>query len=306
MDRIKTKILFSLLVSFASILLMTSCNETKFLYKEIQRYGYIPYQVPLESAGPGTIVGGAPKSLSLVAEARTCFPDSVGESETGLRKIDRTTLPKRNYTVRARGRAVFDLINLAGMGNAVVNAGVEFNRVKGIELIMEGAQIEYLDSINLTRFYQGQMDAICKDYLDKVGFIIQAIRVDKLNFKFYSSNGGAIKLDFDKIEKIVDISADVAYSIENEVSLVINSPKYIGMQLGRLIKEDDGISLYRSSRVRNNKFVFEDMTHFDYGPQQDIEIAGFNSSIDEHIVEENNFEEINEVDGLDFHSVFSI
>ena len=39
------------------------------------------------------------------------------------------------------------------------------------------------------------MDDVCKDWLDKVGFIVQAIKVDEMTFKFYNKSEGEVKIN---------------------------------------------------------------------------------------------------------------
>ena len=44
---------------------------------------------------------------------------------------------------------------------------------------------------------QDRLLASFLDYLDQVAFIIQAIQADKMSFKFYSKDGGSLKLTMD-------------------------------------------------------------------------------------------------------------
>ena len=75
---IKTKRYFFL--SLLAISLM-SCKPLNFLYKEIKSLGYITYTTPLKDAGPGTLLGGNPKGLKLVAPPEACFPKEVQENK---------------------------------------------------------------------------------------------------------------------------------------------------------------------------------------------------------------------------------
>lgn len=253
------KILFSLFL----VLLLMGCNPMKTLYKEIKDLGYIRYTTPLAFAGPGTLIGGRPKSLSLVASPESCFPNDIDGLPTNLIRIDETTIPQKTKRITTKGKVNFELLDFLGTGNAGLSAGLYFNKVQTVSLTMKGVHIEYLDSIALTSFYQHRMSEICKEYLDKVGFIIQAIKVDELVFKFYDKSGMGMHIDLNNIQQIVDIGASLDFSIENEASLHIKTPKYIGYQLGRLIKEDNGMVLYRSTTTRFNKFVFKSLDLFE-------------------------------------------
>ena len=253
----------SLILNLVLLSLLFACNQMKELYKEIKSYGYIPYSTPLEFAGPGTLVGGRPSQLSLISAPDSCFPREINGVPTDLYRIDNTTLPKKSYSVTAYGNVSFDLADFLSNGNPVLGAGVNFNVVKTMILEMRGVHIEYIDSIKLTEFYNNHMSEICKVYLDTVGFVIQAMKVDEMEVRFYNKNGVAIKLGLQNLESIVDLNLDVGYEVVNETSLIITTPKYIGYQLGQLRLSDQGYVLYRAASTKKDKFVFESLNVFE-------------------------------------------
>ena len=122
--------------------------------------------------------------------------------------------------------------------------------------------VEYMDAIQLSQFYREQMSSICKDYLDKVGFIIQAIRIEQMKLQFIRENHQIIDLNLKKVEEILDISSDIDWKIEQNSTLVIDTPKYLGYQLGTLKRDDDGLALYRATKTYNDRFIFESMDLF--------------------------------------------
>ena len=246
-------------------LLLVSCNPMKALYKEIRSYGYIVYKTPLEYSGPGTIIGGSPEHMQVMAPPQECFPDKVGGQDTGLRFFDNSTLPSSKRTVSASADASVDLLEMASAEGATVSAGAKYEIVNTLELKMEGVHIEYFNGPNLTRFYRQHMDGICKDYLDIGGFVIQAIRVEKMNYTFYNEQGLEIDLDMDNVEEILNIDVGLKYSVENNTSLVFESPRYIGYQLGRLRIRDQGLSLFRSTEIKRGKWVWKSQNVFDEG-----------------------------------------
>ncbi|MBF0360385.1 MAG: hypothetical protein HQK49_05200 [Oligoflexia bacterium] len=254
---LKSKLISMLLSTLFLLTLVTlfGCNPLTELYKEIKQYGYIAYPTPLQYAGPGTMIGGSPKALNLIAAPETCFPDSINGVPTNLRKTDLTTLPRKSYKFSVGGNLKFKLLNFLNTGNPVLNASVGFGIVKTMELVMSGVSIEYLDSIKISEYYP-KMSDICKQYLNYVGFIIQAIRVEKLSFQFRTATNALLQLSVENIKDIVDIGAGVEFSIDNSVTLNITTPKYIGYQLGELRQKNNGLVLYRANKIRFNKFVF--------------------------------------------------
>ena len=237
-----------------------SCKPLNFLYKEIKSLGYITYTTPLRDAGPGTLLGGNPKGLKLVAPPEACFPKDVQENR--LLRSDSTTIAQKEKMITTSGKANVKLFNMLSMGNASIGVGASFNKVQTVVLTMKGVHIEYFDSVELSYYYQEEMNETCKDFLDRFGFIIQAIKVEELVFQFYDKSGLAIDLDLSNLEQILDLDTSLDFSIENKLSLVIKTPKYIGYQLGRLIRQDNGLSLYRASRTKFGKFYFESLDLF--------------------------------------------
>jgi len=123
--------------------------------------------------------------------------------------------------------------------------------------------VEYIDSVRLVDFYQTQMSDNCRAYLNAgVGFVIQAIVVDKMRFSLFTKDGGQVELTLNNINQYLDISANTQWEIDQTASLVILTPKYIGYQLGELVEEDRGLSLRRASQVILNRWIFNDIGVF--------------------------------------------
>lgn len=247
----------------ALALVLVSCgNPVKILKKEIQKAGYILYQNPIEEAGTGTLIGGPPSHLMYVAHPQTCFPDDAFDGELQLRKSDRVVLPSIAKKITTEGKVNAELIEVLGAGSNPIGVGVGFDLVKTIELQFKDVTVEYLDSVLLKSFYDDGMDEVCKDFLNETGFIIQALRVGQMRFEFTSSGGTKIELSAPVVEQILDLGIDVEWRVENKYTLVIETPKYIGFQLGQLKEVDNGMSLYRAAKVKKNKYQFESISVF--------------------------------------------
>jgi hypothetical protein len=245
-----------------ALVALTGCNPLDALNSEIINSGHIPFANPLAHSNTGTLVGGRPSRLQLVAPPETCFPSAVNGVPTQLRFRDDTVLPNQSKLVSVGFDANVKVLSGLSSANGTLNAGVNFSHVEQMELSFDGVHIEYMDSVRVTQFYQTQMPAICKDYLDQVGFIIQALQADKMTFKFFSKDGGALNLSVDNIKSIIDVSVDLKWEIDNNVSLVITTPKYLGYQLGKLQRKDNGFAFFRASRTKNDTFVFDSIGVF--------------------------------------------
>ncbi len=260
----------SIAVLFALPFLAACGNPITYLKQEIRKHGYILYQNPLEQAGTGTLVGGKPNSMGIIADPQTCFPDEIDGKPTNLRRFDKTALGNVSRTTSVTGDFKVDFADFVNTGNPMFNIGLGFDDVTSLEIQFGDANIEYLDSVLLKDFYDNRMTPTCRDFLDQVGFIIQALRVENMKFAFKESGGGYIKLDVNNISEILDIHADVKFHIEEDYLLSFDSPKYIGYQLGRLRFEDRGTALYRASKVIANTYQFKTLRLFKSEPS-----AGF-------------------------------
>ena len=295
----KKNSLFTFLLSFLPLLI--SCNPLDKLRKEIKNYGYIYYTTPLTHAGPGTLIGGSPKALSIVASPETCFPKELEEVQK-FYKIDTTTIPTKTYRMRVGGSTKFRLLDFLGGGATPhLRGGVRFNIVETMSLEMKGIHIEYLDSILLTEYYRSSLSEICKDYLDRVGFIIQALKVDELVFEFYRKDGGKIDFEVENIEQILDLSLALDWDIQESTKLVIDSPKYIGYQLGSLRREHEGMALFRASKVSFGKFIFKPITLFDVEKR-----AKAQGRSGELVEEAYDFVPLDEIRSIDRHSIYRL
>ena len=252
---------FSLVCLTAGVLM--GCDGPLQAFKdEIRRSGHIPFENPLAHSSTGTLVGGTPSRLVLVAPPETCFPSDVNGIPTHLRFVDDTTLPRRSHLATVGFSANVEVLKMLSTGNGGLSAGVSFDHVDRMELNFEGVHIEYMDSIRLTQFYRDSLGDLCKDYLDRVAFVVQAIQAEKMSFKLYAKNGGGLKLSMENIQEFLNISVDLKFEIIDETELVITTPKYLGYQLGRLQRKDAGYAFTRASRIKNGKFVFEPIDLF--------------------------------------------
>jgi hypothetical protein len=258
----------SLLIFWIFLLFFfSSCSQSyDFFQKELLRYGYLPYVTPLKESGPGTLIGGSPQQMLLVAGSESCFPKFVGDEPTNLYLKDETTLTQKDYHFSVSGKNKFNILKVLNVGTPSIRAGVDFNKVGSMELDMQGVHIEYMDSLKLTEFYQKQMSQICKDYFEHVGFIIQAIKVDKMIFQLKRDSGASINLALEGIKNFIDFDTSIKWKIESGSKLIIETPKYIGYQLGSLRKQDqgnvEGMILYRATSVKKNKYQFKPISVF--------------------------------------------
>ena len=245
-----------------ALILATACEPVAkdpngAINELVKEFGYIGWQNPLKNTTPGTMIGGKPSAVSFVAPANDCFPEEPIRRYTDYSEYSRVY----NYTFQ--GSLGFLL-----SGNPILSAGLGLNKNTYVTIEMSGLTTEYMSSIDITDWYSNGMSDTCKLYLNDVGFIIQALKADKLKISFYTKKGTNISIDADNVSQYVGISAGVNWQIEDGTTIVINSPKYVGYQLGRLRLDDEGRSLWRAASIQEDKYLFERISLFDSAPEE--------------------------------------
>lgn len=244
-----------------SLSMLSACKDPlDAYYKQLKLYGYIPYTTPLAVAGTGTLIGGSPKSMAVIANPETCFPEIPGEPR--LRYRDDSTLPKTTVHFSVSTNVQVRFLKALSAGAPSIQAGLKLNDISNMEVDFQGVHIEYIDSVHLVDYYRQHVSNICKDYLDKVGFIIQAIVVDQMKVSLYTHDGGQFQLTVNNTNQYFDLSVDTEWEVDTTGSLIITTPKYIGYQLGQLREQDQGLSLRRATKTILNHWIFEDIGIF--------------------------------------------
>jgi len=229
----------------------------------VKDFGYIGFQNPLSNASTGVLLAGRPSSVAFVAPANDCFPSDNIERQSDFSEYSRV------YKYSFLGSLGF-----LAFGNPIISAGAGLSKSVLVEIEMSGLTTEYLSSIAITNWYNTGMSATCQAYLNDVGFIIQALKSDKLKISFRNKKGAHIKIDADNVSQYVGFNLGTSWEIEDNTTISISSPRYIGYQLGRLRLEDQGRSLWRAMTKKDDKYVFERISVFQDRELQAEEVEG--------------------------------
>ena len=237
---------------------LCGCNPQNEYNSFISKQGYIPFQQPLAEIGVGALLSGSPQQLRLVSPSKTCFPSSVSGIPTELLQTSKADLPEIAKRISLNAGVDADVI--AANGTPLFKLNSKFERVKTLEVHIEGASIEYLDELAFYDWVHSGMSKACGNYLAKGGsFVRQALRVDRMSFQFRDAVGGNIALSVDNIKDIVDIEAHIQWEISNSFTLTITTPKYIGYHLAKASSEDPGVIRWIASSVtKEGEFKFVD------------------------------------------------
>ncbi len=256
-----------ILVLGLSAVMLTACGSPESYYEDaIIKEGYIPYTTPLASAGVGTIVQGGPEAMRVITRPERCFPNHIGSQiPTHLRWVTDTNLPS-SYKNFELGFGV-DLGNILAAGNPLVSLNLGYEKAQNVQIEFSGATVEYLDEAALYYYYIGQMEEICHEFLKESPFILQSLRIEKMKFSFYNRSGVKINLSPGNVGNMMNIGVGVNWSIESGQSLVVNSPKYIGYQVGFMDGDRDGRIGWYAHKAKSGQFDFKQVQSMVPTPQ---------------------------------------
>ena len=228
--------------------ILVSCNPQKQYDKIIQDLGYISYRTPLSSVGTGTIIKGPPKNLMVFAPSEQCLPNRLPDgSLTGIRFIDDTDLP--HHVKEAKLNFSGDLSFFGSNGNPLFTVNPSASYVKKVEAKFSGEKIEFINELRFWHYFENHMDEDCKAALLKYPLFWKSLKVEKMEFTFKNEAGAAIKLSAPMIKEIISLNVDVNWSISNEFTLTIESPKYIGFFAVQLTEES--VRTHSATRYSN-------------------------------------------------------
>lgn len=238
----------------AFFLFLSACaGEPKSILDQlIKDKNFIPFELPMESTRVGTMIRGNSKEMYLVARPEKCFPDFEGEDS--LRWLQSTNLPQQYQKIEFSSNV--DVNGVLGIGNDTVTLKSNMQNVKTIEIQFKGAMVEFLEEGNFLRYHDTEMSEECRRLLKQSPFIAQGLRIEAMSFIFRDEQKGEIQLD-GKVQEYVDIAAGVKWHVQNNYSLVIETPKYIGYRMGKLevVGEEKSV-LYASTVDGDGEWLF--------------------------------------------------
>lgn len=253
-----------------ALFLVSACNVAKdpntAIDGLVKDFGYIGFQNPVGSATTGTMIGGRPSAVSYIAPASDCF------GYENVQRYEDFSEYSRKYSYTFQGSLGF-----LASGNPLISAGLGLSQNVYVTVELSGLTTEYMSSIDVTDWYQNGMSESCKQYLDDVGFIIQALKVDQFKLSFFTKKGVNISINADNISQYLGFNFGTQWEIQDETTVVITTPKYIGYQLGRLRLEDEGRTLWRAMSQKKDKYIFESISVFDDGAQAEASEPVVNS-----------------------------
>ncbi|MBI4404452.1 MAG: hypothetical protein HY537_09840 [Deltaproteobacteria bacterium] len=240
----------------ACLLLFGCVEPQKTYFAAITKNNFIPFTFPMSGVGTGTLVRGRPDSLLMVAPPDRCFPYEIGGIPTELRWKSDASLAETHYSATLDFNANINTIAQAGFPS--ITFKFEMKKIRSVDFEVKSATVEMLDQVVLQDFYQTEMTPTCRTWVESYPFVMDGLEVTEMSFVFRDSFGGKIEIKPENISQIVDFSVDIKWHIENNYTLVVTTPKFIGYRLARLRPQDQGSIKLVATRTEENEFIWEE------------------------------------------------
>lgn len=244
-------------------------DALKKLHERVKHFGWIPFRLPMANRAPGSLVHGGPEKMELYLPSHFCFTDfhKPYPNELALpieSKVKTTSLWfSGEFLERTNSDFADDQLDMK------IEIGASFDAVEKVEV--------YFDSATAYEYYPGQFRfAEIEDFnehcvssaFNDYPVIYQSLMVKEMKIVLYKSNDSRVELDATNLEDYLDIGIGVDWEIEENHTLVIKRPHYIGYKLLQLKveKDDEGkatevlpISLSNSSK--NGEWIFNPLPY---------------------------------------------
>lgn len=238
-------------------------SASEFYHAKIKETDHIPYVTPMSYSSAGSFVFNGPSQLQVYLPPGPCIStdlirsrplDETGTSVFSLHQRDGS---KNEIEVdNATARQVFDQL---GNGSVVIKVGIRFGDADRVYFKWSEPTLNYIEPQALIQHFQhADMPSQCHEIYRKYAFTKSALKVDRLIFKFRDTAGGWIALTSENVGDMVDIGAGVEWHIENGTTLIIDTPKHIGYQLGKFSFLGDSINIKTAKEAKDDSFIWED------------------------------------------------
>lgn len=246
------------LLSIATFLLV-SCNPADFYNQNIEKLGYIAYRTPLDSVGSGTIVKGQPGNLIVFADPERCLPSADEDGTvTHLRWEGTTDLPQ--HLKEAKFDFSTDLAFFGVNGNPLFKFKAGVSGISKVEVKFSDAKVEFIDEIIFWKHFKTKMEDSCQKALLKYPLFWKVLKIGKMEYVFRNQAGGTIALTAEGIKEVLDFSADVSWSIKEDYTLTIETPKYIGFLAAKIDQatvNNEDITIFSNKLNSKGNYIWE-------------------------------------------------
>ncbi|PIB26444.1 hypothetical protein [Maribacter sp. 4G9] len=224
-----------LLSLFTLTLLLISCGAKKNLRKSkeldkfVKTYKYVPFEIPRDGDGVGTLITyNKDGSEAVVAALSDCFV----KGNLNIEKLP-SDLPNYTYVLSKTdsvsidaGKIFGDKVNLKGAlkSTKVDSVKVEFKDVFQVRVTRITVEKE------LKRIVESNALCVEKSYDKNNYFIERVLGANEIEVSFFNNSGIQIPVDVDILNEI-DIDNSFVKEVNGNSVLSMDKPRYIGYRL---------------------------------------------------------------------------
>jgi hypothetical protein len=228
---IESRIVISIIGLSIIIIGLSSFDQRKKIRKSkeldsfVKLYKYVPFNIPRDGDGVGTIVRFKRKAEAVIAAPNECF-------ELSSLTIDtlKGTLPNYEYRLSKENDVEFNTGKIFG-DNVNLSGAFKDGRVDSVMVKFTDVYEVRSTRISVERQLQ-TMDKLCKKRaLQKKNYLIERVLgVGAIEVKFYNRNGKEIKIDLNLMDDM-KIGYQLKKEFNGQYSLSFSEPRLIGYRL---------------------------------------------------------------------------
>ena len=206
------------------LLLLYSCGSPlRYYYDAISKMGLIPYSMPNQQLGVGTFIAKSQKNAEVYSPGDICLGELSDEQmERLIHKIALNI---------SRGGA---------LSGVTLQISVSYQYQADIK--MSGLVIEYIDRDVFSEVFNTTFSTRCLNSMKRAPFVVAALSAEHLEYSFYKEVAYGvnatvykpIELSPEKIQALFNGELNMDYIIKDKTTLVIDSPTYIGVIIGKV------------------------------------------------------------------------
>jgi len=200
-------------------------RKSKELDQFIKLYNYVPFNIPRDGDGIGTVISFKKKKETVIAAPNECFK---------LEKLTidtiRVNLPDYDYILSKQNDLEFNTGRVFG-NNVKLTGALKNERVDSVKVSFSDVFVVRATRISVER-HMKDMDELCrKRALQKKNYLIERVLgVGSIKVSFYNKNGQEIKLDADLMDGI-KLGNTFQRQFQGKSSLSFSEPRLIGYRI---------------------------------------------------------------------------
>ncbi len=216
---------------FVSIIISFSFSERRKIKKSreldrfVKLYKFIPFNIPRDGDGVGTIIAFKKRAEVVIAAPNECL------------KLDQLTidtlkgnLPNFEYSLSKKNDLEFNTGKIFGENIKLISAYKD-KRVDSVKVNFEDV-FEIRTSRISVKKHIPNIDSLCiKETVKKKNYLIERVLgVGSISISFYNKSGTEIELDVSLMDEI-KLGDNFKEEFQGKSSLVFNEPRLIGYRI---------------------------------------------------------------------------